>query len=310
MSGLINFSVYDDSDLAELDDHYFWLWIVMITQNCPRCGIFKPNKRLLALRSRCPVEKVEAGLDELEKIGMIVQDKASGYVWIRNYIKHQSKQAQWRAAAMQELASHKHAPDLAAKALEYYSDINPDVRMISSRKQSDIKVISDQDQSDIKVISDQDQPIFRPDKDKYKDKDKKERMEVASQQGTKPKAKPRESIPSLSELEEQLQPEARPAWDAYKLEYQRDRGNRTVQESTYARILHREILPEISKLSLEWWRVDYALRAMARKPHPKPDNGRYFRAAASSDSAKPPGGLRLDLPEDPGMSMPADGGRV
>lgn len=129
LAGYFKPDALDSAQLAKLDSNALWAWIILCLQANPRCGIFEPNLQLWSMRSRVPVDDLPRCLNLYEERGWIERD--NDYIWLVNYTKIQGKQQQWLDAARREVLEMQSCTTLAARWLEYYSDIKP----ISNRYQ-------------------------------------------------------------------------------------------------------------------------------------------------------------------------------
>lgn len=134
MAGFFKPEALDDPDVCNLSDNAHRLWLVLCVQPNPRCGIFKPNWRVLSARSRTPFEAMPDCLAEFVALGWVKVDEASGYIWIVNYTKHQSKQKFWLAGAFEEVKGLAGKTMLADEFLSHYADSKPDISANSNLK--------------------------------------------------------------------------------------------------------------------------------------------------------------------------------
>lgn len=134
MAGYFNPDGLDDPEVCDLSDDEHRAWVIFCLERHPRCGIFKPNLRLWCSRSRTPLENLPACMDAYEKLGWIKRDPEKGYVWIINYTRHQSKQADWLAKAREEAETLISDTFLAQDWLDFYSHIKTKSHIISKPK--------------------------------------------------------------------------------------------------------------------------------------------------------------------------------
>jgi hypothetical protein len=131
VAGYFSPDALDDPEICDLTDDAHRAWIVLCIQRNPRCGIFKLNSRLLSARCRTPMDRLPACLDDNERLNWIRRDHSSGYLWIINYTRHQSKQAEWLSKARQEAEKLKSVTYLGQYWIDYYSDIKSKSDLIS-----------------------------------------------------------------------------------------------------------------------------------------------------------------------------------
>jgi hypothetical protein len=76
-------------------------------------------------------------MDIYERLGWLKRDSSTGYCWIVNYTKHQSKNEQWRAAAHEQAAKLVGTTILAQEWLDYYAGIKPKSALKSGLKSAE-----------------------------------------------------------------------------------------------------------------------------------------------------------------------------
>lgn len=135
----VHSAIWNDAEFRTLHKDYKLIWLHLLTSDVTgRCGIFLQNEHIMAGFSGVSCRNTVKALSEFERLGWIKRD-GNGFIWIVNYVAHQSKQQQWRERCARDARKLQAQTELAVSFFEHYPDLAHIVPDIGGDIDDDIK---------------------------------------------------------------------------------------------------------------------------------------------------------------------------